>query len=100
MPVLAAPATRPVPLVCKLCGTPHAPAASATCEECLGPLEPAYEASRALPDARTIAARPHSLWRYREWLPFDGDPAVSLDSGFTPLLEAPALAARLGVARV
>jgi threonine synthase len=91
---------RPLPLVCKLCGTPHAAAAAATCEECLGPLEPAYDAGRALPDARTIAARPHSLWRYREWLPFDGDPAVSLDSGFTPLLEAPALAARLGVARV
>ena len=116
MPVLAAPATRPaapeppapkaprgprpLPLVCKLCGTPHAPAASAACEECLGPLEPAYDAGRTLPDARTIAARPHSLWRYREWLPFEGDPAVSLDSGFTPLLEAPALAARLGVARV
>ena len=52
------------------------------------------------PDAATIAARPPSLWRYREWLPFEGEPVVSLDSGFTPLVESPALARRLGVARV
>jgi threonine synthase len=32
-------------------------------------------------------------------LPFDGDPRLSRDTGFTPLVEAPALAARLGVAR-
>ena len=91
---------RPLPLACKLCHTPHPASASATCEECLGPLEPVYDAARALPDAATIAARPHSLWRYHEWLPFDGEPVVSLDSGFTPLLDAPALARRLGVARV
>ena len=91
---------RPLPLVCKLCHTPHPASASATCEECLGPLEPRYDAGRALPDAATIASRPQSLWRYREWLPFEGEPVVSLDTGFTPLLDAPALARRLGVARV
>src|SRR6185437_13226820 len=47
----------------------------------------------------TIASRPASLWRYREWLPFDGEPTLSLDTGFTPLVEAPRLADRLGVAR-
>ena len=114
MPVLDPPSTavpsglatalrrgpRPLPLACRLCRTSHPPSASATCEECLGPLEPVYDPGRALPDARTIAARPHSLWRYREWLPFQDTPAVSLDTGFTPLIEAPALARRLGVARV
>src|SRR5207249_6326023 len=35
---------------------------------------------------------------YQEWLPFDGEPVLSLDTGFTPLVEAPALARRLGVA--
>ena len=93
-------APRPLALACKLCGAPHPASASATCEECLGPLDPVYDPGRALPDAATIAARPPSLWRYREWLPFDGEPVVSLDSGFTPLLESPALARRLGVARV
>lgn len=91
---------RLLPLVCKLCGTPHEPAAVATCEECLGPLEPAYEPARALPDAGVIASRANSFWRYREWLPFEGEPALSLDSGFTPLVEAPALARKLGVARL
>jgi threonine synthase len=90
----------PLPLVCKLCHAPHPASASATCEECLGPLEPQYDAGRILPDAATIASRPQSLWRYREWLPFEGEPVVSLDTGFTPLLDAPALARRLGVARV
>jgi len=59
-----------------------------------------YEAGRLLPDREAIAARAPSLWRYKEWLPFDGEPVNSLDSGFTPLLEAPPLARRLGVARV
>ena len=93
-------APRPLSQACKLCGTPHPASATATCEECLGPLEPVYDAARPLPNAATIATRAPSLWRYREWLPFEGDPVVSLDSGFTPLLESPALAARLGVARV
>ena len=93
-------APRPLPLCCRLCGALHPPAAAATCEECLGPLEPVYGLGRTLPSAATIAARPHSLWRYHEWLPFEGEPVVSLDSGFTPLLDAPALARRLGVARV
>jgi threonine synthase len=93
-------APRPLPLACKLCRTLHPAGATATCEECLGPLEPWYETGRPLPDAAAIAARPQSIWRYREWLPFDGEPVVSLDTGFTPLLDAPALARRLGVARV
>ena len=58
-----------------------------------------YDPKRTLPDRATIEARAPSLWRYREWLPFDGEPIDSLESGFTPLLEAPKLALRLGVAR-
>ncbi len=91
---------RPLALACRLCGASHPPAAAAICEECLGPLEPAYDPGRPLPDAATIAARPQSLWRYREWLPFEGEPTLSLDSGFTPLVESPELARRLGVARL
>src|SRR6185295_10300383 len=97
---LARRAPRPLPLACRLCRTAHPAGASAACEECLGPLEPVYDPGRALPDAAAIAARPPSLWRYREWLPFEGEPAVSLDSGFTPLIESPALARRLGVTRL
>jgi threonine synthase len=98
----AAPSTRPLtarPLRCRNCGAEYAPAPVAICAHCLGPLDPIYDSARPLPDRATIAARAPSLWRYREWLPFEGDPVLSLDSGFTPLLETPALARRLGVAR-
>jgi threonine synthase len=84
---------------CRLCGVEQEGAAVAICEECLGPLEPVYPADRELPDRATIAARPPSMWRYREWLPFEGVPELSLDTGFTPLVEAPRLARVLGVAR-
>jgi threonine synthase len=91
---------RALPLRCHLCGHEHEPSASAVCEVCLGPLEPLYSATRKLPDRATIAARPRSLWRYREFLPFEGTPVFSLDTGCTPLLEAPRLAQLLNVARV
>jgi threonine synthase len=84
---------------CGVCGAEQEGAAVSVCEHCLGPLEPLYPADRALPDRATIASRAPSMWRYREWLPFEGEPVLSLDTGFTPLVEAPRLAARLGVAR-
>ncbi|HEX6965532.1 MAG TPA: threonine synthase [Gemmatimonadaceae bacterium] len=95
----ASRALRPLPLACRACGARHEAAPVAICEECLGPLDPVYDANRPLPDRATIAARRPSLWRYREWLPFNGEPQLSLDTGFTPLVEAPRLARVLGVAR-
>ncbi|HEU4385387.1 MAG TPA: threonine synthase [Anaeromyxobacteraceae bacterium] len=88
-----------VPQACRLCGERSAPAPQAVCSSCLGPLEPVYDPARRLPSRAEIARRPPSLWRYREWLPVTGEPVHSLDSGFTPLLEAPRLARLLGVAR-
>ena len=88
-----------LPQRCRVCGSEQEGSAVAVCEQCLGPLDPIYPADRVLPDRATIARRPPSIWRYREWLPFDGQPVLSLDTGFTPLVEAPRLAARLGVAR-
>lgn len=98
-PSIAAVPLTARPLRCRNCGADHAAAPVAVCDQCLGPLDPVYEPDRALPDRATIARRAPSLWRYREWLPFDGDPVWSRDTGFTPLVEAPALARRLGVAR-
>jgi threonine synthase len=88
-----------LPLECSLCGRPHDPAPSHVCPNCLGPLEPVYDAHRHLPERNEIAARPRSLWRYREWLPFTGRPVRCLNAGWTPLVEAPRLASALGVAR-
>ena len=98
-PVRAAPALRVFPLGCVVCGVQYSPGPAAICERCLGPLEPVYPASREIPDRATIAGRCPSLWRYHEFLPFEGPAQLSLDTGLTPLLEAPALARKLGVAR-
>ena len=91
---------RPLPQVCKLCGVEQPAAPVAICDACLGPLEPVYPAGRHYPDRAAISRRPPSMWRYREWLPFDGTAELSRDTGFTPLIEAPRLADRLGVARL
>lgn len=91
---------RALPLRCRNCGTGTDAAPRAICEECLGPLEPLYDPARRLPGRSEIALRPASLWRYREWLPLEGELAYSLDTGFTPLVEVPRLAALLGVARL
>src|SRR5256712_807034 len=88
------------PLRCRNCGAERPPAPGAIGDRCLAPLAPVSAPPRRLPDRATIAGRAPSLWRYQEWLPFDGEPVLSLDTGFTPLVEAPALARRFGVAHV
>jgi threonine synthase len=95
----AVPGPALVPLTCRLCGARYDPTPVAVCEQCLGPIEPAYDPTRPLPTRREIEARPRSIWRYREWLPILDEPTLSLDTGFTPLLDAPALARALGVRR-
>jgi threonine synthase len=88
-----------LPLQCVLCGARYEPAPVAICEHCLGPLEPLYPPARELPDRAAISGRDRSIWRYREFLPFEGAPRYSLDTGLTPVFEVPALARKLGVAR-
>ncbi len=87
------------PLQCANCGATQDASPSHVCPSCLGPLEAAYDVGRVLPGREEIAARPRSLWRYREWLPFNGRPARSLNAGWTPLVDAPRLASALGVSR-
>ena len=88
-----------LPLRCASCGLDHAAAPAHICPSCLGPLEPVYDTDRVLPDRSEIAARPRSLWRYKEWLPFTGRPERCLNAGWTPLIDAPRLASALGVSR-
>lgn len=89
----------PNPLVCRLCKTTSEAAPVAICEHCLGPLDPAPNPDRRLPSREEIASRAQSIWRYIEWLPFEGTPTLSLDTGYTPLVDAPRLAEKLGIAR-
>ncbi|HEX9563848.1 MAG TPA: threonine synthase [Gemmatimonadaceae bacterium] len=88
----------PLSLQCAACGVEQEPGPVHVCPSCLGPLEPVYPPDRVLPDRAELTARPRTLWRYREWLPFAGRPTRCLDAGWTPLIHAPRLAAALGVA--
>jgi len=91
---------RALPLTCRTCGQDAAiDVPAAICSNCLAPLEVVYPAVRSLPGRETIAARAHSLWRYREWLPFSGAPVHATDVGWTPLVESEPIARALGVAR-
>ena len=86
-------------LRCKECGHAYEASARHVCEDvCFGPLEVVYdyEAIRSRVSRATIEAGPASIWRYREFLPVEGDP-IDVGTGFTPLLRANNLARRLGL---
>ncbi len=86
-------------LRCHLCKATFPATALWVCDKCLGPLEVTYDyrAIAALVSRDLIESRPKSLWRYREFLPIEGEPLTGLYSGFTPLVKADRLARRLGV---
>jgi threonine synthase len=86
-------------LRCHLCQAGFPAGALWVCDKCLGPLEVVYDyaAVARTMSRQAIAGRPENLWRYRELLPIDGEPRTGLHSGFTPLVRADRLAARLGV---
>jgi threonine synthase len=69
---------------------------------CGAPLLARYDLERARGWSRdTLPSRPPTMWRYRELLPvFDGEEPVSLGEGFTPLIQARRLGARLGMTRL
>ena len=86
-------------LRCRECGRTYPKQAIHICEFDFGPLEAAYDYA-AIGTALTreiIAARPQTMWRYRELLPIDGEPTVGTQVGFTPLVRADRLARRLGL---
>ncbi len=89
-------------LKCRECGKEYEKEPIYVCEFCFGPLEVVYD-YQAIGKTLTrqlISSREHSLWRYRELLPIDGEPAVGLYSGYTPLVRAHRLADELGVSRL
>ncbi|HVU17333.1 MAG TPA: threonine synthase [Candidatus Didemnitutus sp.] len=89
-------------LVCSACDTAHESAIPQNVSRCCGkPLLARYDLARA---GRTLTldalrTRERSLWRYREVLPVHHDSdIVTLGEGFTPLLPARQLGARIGCA--
>jgi threonine synthase len=47
-----------------------------------------------------IASRPHTMWRYREFLPVDQEHIISIHEGWTPLIHCRKLGAQLGLKRL
>ncbi len=89
----------PAALACRECGARYPVEPLTICEECFGPLEPAYdlEAIDGIEFRKRVEAGPASLWRYEALLPGGPDvPRVDLGAGFTPLRRADNLADRLG----
>src|SRR6187431_3279132 len=86
-------------LKCRECGKLYPKEAIHVCDFDFGPLEAAYdyEAIGKVLTRQLIESRPKSMWRYRELLPIAGEPTVGSQVGFTPLVRANRLAARLGV---
>jgi threonine synthase len=69
---------------------------------CGAPLLARYdlEAARAW-RRESLVGREPTMWRYREVMPlFDGECAVTLGEGFTPLIHAQALGATIGLERL
>jgi threonine synthase len=86
-------------LKCKECRTEYPLDARFVCEQCFGPLEVSYDFSDLDPEEarRKIQAGSRGIWRYSEFLPFDGRPGDPLEPGLTPLIRADRLAERLGL---
>jgi threonine synthase len=89
-------------LKCKECGGSYPLDARFVCEQCFGPLEVSYDYSDLDPAEarRKIQAGSRGIWRYSDFLPFEGRPSDPLEPGLTPLIRADRLAERLGLGEV
>ena len=86
-------------LHCRECGKEYPIAPIHVCEWCFGPLEITYDydaISRAI-SREKIKDGPLTMWRYADLLPVDGDNAVDIGTGMTPLLKADNLGRELGI---
>ncbi len=86
-------------LKCKECAETYPLEARFVCDQCFGPLEVSYDYSDLDPAEarRKIQAGSRGIWRYADFLPFDGKPGDPLEPGLTPLIRADRLAERLGI---
>ncbi|AYA37272.1 threonine synthase [Hymenobacter oligotrophus] len=100
MATITEPLSRVSELVCSRCHAPHSAFSPQTVAECCAaPLLARYTLERGSLSKEALAARPATMWRYREVLPLlDDANMVSLGEGFTPLLTLRNLGARYGLA--
>ena len=86
-------------LRCRVCETRFPLDPVGVCSRCFGPLDPVYDRDeqRRSVSRESIAAGPPNLWRYAQLLPVAAPAEPRLAPGLTPLVEAPRLAAAVGV---
>ncbi|HEY6015157.1 MAG TPA: threonine synthase [Gaiellaceae bacterium] len=86
-------------LRCRICEAEYGLEGIGVCRDCFGPLDPVYdrERQRAEVTREAIEAGPFSIWRYAPLLPVAAPAEQRLAPGWTPLVAAPRLAARLGL---
>ncbi len=85
-------------LRCRECHKSWGNQPKSICEDCFSPLEVFYDydSVRGKFTRERIAQGPPSMWRYSDLLPLPQGYEPTVPAGFTPLLEAPRLALRLG----
>lgn len=86
-------------LKCRECSREYPKEPLHVCEYCFGPLEVVYdyEGIGRVISRESIEAGPNSMWRYRPLLPIDGEPAVGLHVGMTPMIRTKRLGKALGL---
>ena len=92
------PVTTAYQLRCRECGKTYGHQPLSICDECFSPLEVAYDLEyvRTRFTRESIAEGPASMWRYRGLLPVSESYVPQTPSGFTPLVTAPRLGAKIG----
>src|SRR5580658_5134128 len=95
---VSTPASAKYELRCRECHKSWGNQPRSICDDCFSPLEVFYDydSVRGSFTRERIAARAPNMWRYAELLPLPLDYQPSLPVGFTPLLRAQQLGARLG----
>ncbi len=95
--------TTPQALECRECHARYPVEPRSICEECFGPLEPAYDIEALSADVfrKQVESGPPTLWRYEALLPGgEGVERVDLGAGFTPIRRAENLGRALGIERL
>src|SRR3984885_1599517 len=94
-------------LRCRECGRTWGNQPRSICDDFFSPLEITYDydsiqtsISQGTFSRERIAQRPPNMWRYSELLPLPEGFEPRLPVGFTPLLHAPTLAARLAGSQI
>ncbi len=84
---------------CRVCGKQWPVSTTNFCEDDFGPLEVDYHYDRIKPlvSRQLFESRPNNMWRWKEFLPLNGEPTVGLHVGGTPLVKADRLGKAIGI---